>query len=141
MRTVGAITGTLGLFEPGSSNPITQKDTIWMQAIADRTALAVENAQLYSDAVNRLERLAALQSVSLAISASPDLRLTLKVILDHVTSQLKVDAADVLLLDEADNTLALSASTGFLATAVPDYRLPADDGVPGRAVTGRRIET
>jgi DNA-binding CsgD family transcriptional regulator len=52
-----------------------------------------------------------------------------------------VDAADVLLLDETDNTLALSASTGFLATAVPDYRLPADDGVPGRDVTGRRIET
>jgi GAF domain-containing protein len=141
MRARGATIGTLGLFERRTSNPLTEKDTLWMQAIADRTGLAVENAQLYSDAVNRLERLAALQSVSLAISASPDLRLTLKVILDHVTSQLKVDAADVLLLDESDNTLALSASTGFLATAVPDYRLPADDGVPGRGVTGRRIET
>jgi len=141
MRARGATIGTLGLFERRGSNPLTEKDTLWLQAIADRTGLAVENAQLYSDAVNRLERLAALQSVSLAISASPDLRLTLKVILDHVTSQLKVDAADVLLLDETDNTLALSASTGFLATAVPDYRLPVDDGVPGRAVTGRRIET
>ena len=141
MRARGATIGTLGLFERCGSNPLTDKDALWMQAIADRTGLAVENAQLYSDAVNRLERLAALQSVSLAISASPDLRLTLKVIVDHVTSQLKVDAADVLLLDETDNTLALSASTGFLATAVPDYRLPADDGVPGREVTGRRIET
>jgi GAF domain-containing protein len=141
MHARGATIGTLGLFERRGSNPLTDKDTRWMQAIADRTGLAVENAQLYSDAVNRLERLTALQSVSLAISASPDLRLTLKVILDHVTSQLKVDAADVLLLDETDNTLALSASTGFLATAVPDYRLPADDGVPGRDVTGRRIET
>ncbi|TMD40404.1 MAG: GAF domain-containing protein [Chloroflexi bacterium] len=141
MRARGATIGTLGLFERRNSNPLTDKDTLWMQSIADRTGLAVENAQLYSDAVNRLERLAALQSVSLAISASPDLRLTLKVILDHVTSQLKVDAADVLLLDESDNTLTLSASTGFLATAVPDYRLPADDGVPGRSVIGRRIET
>ncbi len=141
MRARGATIGTLGLFERRGSTPLTDKDTLWMQSIADRTGLAVENAQLYSDAVNRLERLAALQSVSLAISASPDLRLTLKVILDHVTSQLKVDAADVLLLDETDNTLALSASTGFLATAVPEYRLPADDGVPGRSVTGRRIET
>jgi len=141
MRARGATIGTLGLFERRGSNPLTDKDTLWMQSIADRTGLAVENAQLYSDAVNRLERLAALQSVSLAISASPDLRLTLKVILDHVTSQLKVDAADVLLLDETDNTLTLAASTGFLATAVPEYRLPAEDGVPGRSVTGRRIET
>jgi PAS domain S-box-containing protein len=141
MRARGATIGTLGLFERRGSNPLTEKDTIWVQAIADRTGLAVENAQLYEDAVKRLERLAALQSVSLAVSASPDLRLTLKVILDHVTAQLKVDAADVLLLDETDNTLTLAASTGFLATAVPDYRLPADDGVPGHSATSRRIET
>lgn len=141
MRARGAIIGTLGLFERRGSNPLTEKDAMWIQAIADRTALAVENAQVYEDAVKRLERLAALQSVSLAVSASPDLRLTLKVILDHVTSQLKVDAADVLLLDEADNTLALSASTGFLATSVPDYRLPADEGMPGRTASSRRIET
>ena len=141
MRARGATIGTLGLFERRGSNPLTEKDTIWVQAIADRTGIAVENAQLYEDAVNRLDRLAALQSVSLAVSASPDLRLTLKVILDHVTSQLKVDAADMLLLDESDNTLALSASTGFLATSVPLYRLPVDDSLPGTAVASRRIET
>ena len=141
MRARGAIMGTLGLFERRGSNPLTEKDTVWMQAIADRTALAVENAQLYADAVNRLDRLAALQSVSLAVSASPDLRLTLKVILDHVTAQLRIDAADILLLDEADNSLALAASTGFLATSVHEYRLPADDGMPGQALMSRRIET
>jgi DNA-binding CsgD family transcriptional regulator len=141
MRARGAIIGTLGLFERRGSNPLTEKDTVWLQAIADRTGLAVENAQLYEDAIKRLERLAALQSVSLAVSASPDIRLTLKVILDHVTTQLKIDAADVLLLDDADNTLGLAASTGFLATSVPDYRLPLDDGLPGKVVTSRRIET
>ena len=141
MHARGAIIGTLGLFERRSSNPLTEKDVQWVQAIADRTGLAVENAQLYEDAVQRLDRLSALQAVSLAVSASPDLRLTLKVILDHVTAQLKVDAADVLLLDESDNSLSLSASTGFLATAIPDYRLPADEGMPGKAVLSRRIET
>ena len=143
MRARGATIGALGLVEKRSSNPLTEKDVTWIQAIADRTGLAVENAQLYEDAVKRLERLTALQSVSLAVSASPDLRLTLKVILDHVTAQLRVDAADVLLLDEADNTLALSASTGFLATSVPDYRLPVDDqkSIPGNVVASRRIET
>ena len=141
MRARGAVVGVLSLGEHRSSNPLTEKDVLWMQAIADRTALAIENAQLYEDAVMRLERLGSLQSLSLALSASPDLRLTLKVILDQVTAQLKVDAADILLLEEPDNMLALAASTGFLATAVPDYRLPVDEGLPGRAVTGRRIET
>ena len=141
MHARGAIIGTLGLFERRGSNPLSDKDVLWVQAIADRTGLALDNAQLYADAVQRLDRLTALQGVSLAVSASPDLRLTLKVILDHVTAQLKVDAADVLLLDETDNSLSLSASTGFLATAMPGYRLPAEEGVPGRAIMSRRIET
>ena len=141
MRARGGIVGMLSIYELPSSNPLTEKDTAWMQAVADRTALAIENAQLYEDAVRRLERLSSLQSLSLALSASPDLRLTLKVILDQVAAQLNVDAADVLLLDETDNMLTLAASTGFLATAVPDYRLPVDEGLPGRSIAGRRIET
>ena len=141
MRARGAVVGTLALYELPSSNPLTEKDTIWMQAVADRMAVAIENAQLYEDAVRRLERLTSLQSLSLALSASPDLRLTLKVILDQVAAQLKVDAADVLLLDETDNMLILAASTGFLATAVPDYRLPMEEGMPGQALASRRIET
>ena len=141
MRARGAPIGTLGIFERQSSNPLTEKDAVWLQAVADRTAAAVENAQLYDDAVKRLERLSALQSVSLAISASPDLRLTLKIILDHVIAQLAIDAADVLLLDETDNMLALAASSGFLATAVPEYRLPVDESLPGRVISSRRIET
>ena len=141
MRTRGATLGALGVIEERGSNPLTDKDLLWIQAIADRAGLAVESAQLYEDAINRLERLAALQNVSLAVSASSDLTLTLKVIVDHVTAQLKVDAAQVLLLDESDNTLVVGASAGFLATAMPDYRLTIDEGLPGRALTSRRIET
>jgi PAS domain S-box-containing protein len=141
MRARGATVGTLGLFERRSSNPLTDHDVRWLQAIADRTGLAAENAQLYVDAISRLERLTALRSVGLAISGSPDLRLTLRVILDQVTAGLGVDAADVLLLDDKDETLGLVASTGFHSTSVPDYRLPLDEGLPGHAVVGRRIET
>lgn len=141
MRARGATVGTLGLFERRSSNPLTEHDVRWLQAIADRTGLAAENAQLYVDAVSRLERLTALRNVGLAITGSPDLRLTLRVILDQVTTGLGVDAADVLLLDEKDGTLGSVASTGFRSTSIPDYRLPVDENLPGRAVIGRRIET
>src|SRR5256712_7425844 len=112
-----------------------------MQAIADRTGVAAENAQLYVDAVSRLERLTALRNVGLAITGSPDLRLTLGVILDQVTTGLAIDAADVLLLDEKDGSLVMAASTGFQSTSIPDYRLPVDENLPGRAAAGRRIET
>src|SRR6266566_4727867 len=107
MRARGATVGTLGLYERRSSNPLTEHDVRWLQAIA----------------------------------GSPDLRLTLGVILDQVTAGLTVDAADVLLLDEKDGTLVLAASTGFQSTSIPDYRLPVDENLPGRAAVGRRIET
>jgi GAF domain-containing protein/DNA-binding CsgD family transcriptional regulator len=141
MRARGAIVGTLALFERRTSNPLSQHDVRWLQAIADRTGVAAENAQLYVDAISRLERLTALRNVGLAITGSPDLRLTLRVILDQVTGGLAIDAADVLMLDEQDGTLVAVASTGFQSTSIPDYRLPVDESLPGRALIGRRLET
>jgi PAS domain S-box-containing protein len=141
MRARGATVGTLGVFERRSSNPLTEHDVRWLQAIADRTGLAAENAQLYVDAVSRLERLSGLRNVGLAITGSPDLRLTLRVILDQVAAGLAVDAADILMLDEKDATLGLVASTGFQSTSIPDYRLAVDENLPGRAMLGQRIET
>jgi PAS domain S-box-containing protein len=141
MRARGAVVGTLGLFERRSSNPLSDMDIGWVQAIADRTGLAAENAQLYVDAVSRLERLTALRSVGMAISGSPDLRLTLRVILDQAVAGLGVDAADILLVEESDGMLGLAASTGFQSTSIPDYRIPVDEGLAGKAFAGRRIET
>lgn len=141
MRARGSVVGTLGLFERRTSNPLSQHDVRWLQAIADRTGVAAENAQLYVDAISRLERLTALRNVGLAITGSPDLRLTLRVILDQVTAGLAIDAADILMLDETDGNLVAVASTGFQSTSIPDYRLPVDESLPGRTLVGRRIET
>jgi GAF domain-containing protein/DNA-binding CsgD family transcriptional regulator len=141
MRARGATVGTIALFERRTSNPLSQHDVRWLQAIADRTGVAAENAQLYVDAVSRLERLTALRNVGLAITGSPDLRLTLRVILDQVTAGLAIDAADILLLDQTDGNLVAVASTGFQSTSIPDYRLPVDENLPGRAMIGRRLET
>lgn len=142
MHSRDAIVGALGLFERIGSNPLTRRDLLWVQEVADRIGLAADNAQLYVDAISRLERLTALRNVQLAITAGPDLRLTLRVILDQAVQGLTVDAADVLLVDEDDGLLALVASTGFRSTSIPDYRLPVDEGMPGQALQpGRRIST
>jgi GAF domain-containing protein len=141
MRARGATVGTLGLFERRTSNPLTEADVQWLQAIADRTGLAAENAQLYVDAASRLERLTRLRNVGLAISGSPDLRLILQVILDQVTAGKDVDAADVLLLDDSDGMLGLAASAGFQSTSNPDFRLSVEEGLLGRVASSRRIET
>lgn len=140
MRARGAAIGTLALFDRNRDQPLTQEDVARLQTVADRAGLAIDHAQLFEDAIKRLERLNSLQNVSRATAASSDLGFTLKVILDQVISKLGVDAADVLLFDESDRTLVVAASAGFLATSMPDYRLPLDAGLPGRAVRSRCIE-
>ena len=141
MRARGATVGALGVYEGTSVSPLTPNDVAWVQAIADRAGLAAENAQLYSDAVRRLERLTALRNIGLAITSSQNLRLTLQMILDQVLVGLRVDAADLLLLDEGEGMLVMAAHAGFQSTSISEYRLPVDDRLPGRLISRPRIES
>ncbi|MEO5951141.1 MAG: HD domain-containing phosphohydrolase [Chloroflexia bacterium] len=61
----------------------------------------------------QLERLNALRTIDNAITASFDLSQTLDVVLQQVTHQLKVDAADVLVLNQRTGTLDFAAGRGF----------------------------
>jgi PAS domain S-box-containing protein len=141
MRARGATVGALGVYTGASATPPTQNDVAWLQAIADRTGMAADNAQLHADSVRRLERLTALRNIGLVIAGSRDLRLIFQVILDQVIAGLKVDAADLFLLDEAGTALVMSAQAGFQSTSIPDYRLPVDDKLPGRILSRPHIES
>ena len=141
MRARGATVGALGVYTGASGKPLTQNDVAWLQAIADRTGMAADNAQLHADSVRRLERLTALRNIGLVIAGSPDLRLILQVILDQVIAGLKVDAADLFLLDEGGTTLVMAAQTGFQSTSIPEYRLPVDEKLPGRVLSRPHVES
>jgi DNA-binding CsgD family transcriptional regulator/GAF domain-containing protein len=137
MRTREATIGTLGLFDHKCPEPMTEDDVGWMQAIADRVAVAVENGQTRVAAKSRLDRLAALHNVAIAMAGGRDLRLHLQVILDQAVAGLEVNAADVLVLDEADGMLRTVAGTGFQSTSVPEYRLPLQEALPGQLLVGQ----
>jgi PAS domain S-box-containing protein len=87
----------------------------------------------------QIDRLAALRDIDSAITSSFDLRLTLKVVLEEVTKQLRVDAADVLLFNHYLQTLEYAAGLGFHTTALQHTRLPFGKGHAGRAAIERRV--
>ena len=87
----------------------------------------------------QLDHLTALSSIDRAITANFDLQLTLSEILIHVTKELCVDAADILLLDTNLNVLEYGADRGFNSPAVKKTQLRLGDSYAGRAALTRKL--
>ncbi len=117
---------------------------------AERTnELETANQQLIKDvseqkqAEERIERqlqnLAALRIVDIAITASADLPKNLNVIVGLVIDQLKVDAADVLILDGTSHKLTYATGQGFRSARLKDLSLDLGAGYAGKAAQEQRM--
>jgi DNA-binding CsgD family transcriptional regulator len=130
MRSGPAVVGTLAIFDWGCTQVLGDADLDWMQRAADRVGLAIENAQMRNHAVQRLERIATLSEVAMAIASGQDMRVTFKFILERTMATLRVDAADIVLVDETEDVLFVAASAGFRSAHNAEVRshVPSDAG-------------
>ncbi len=113
----------------------------FFQAFSNQAAAALENARLFEETGARLQQLQALRNIDLAITASLDVRVTLTVILDQVTTHLKADAANVLLFDPYTQSLRFAINRGFRSKALQTASLRLGEGHAGRAALERQIVT
>jgi putative nucleotidyltransferase with HDIG domain len=103
----------------------------------DEMAGALE--QQTSQLQRQLKRLGALRTIDTAINTSPDLPMTLHILLEQVTMQLGVDAADILLLSPHAPRLDYAAGRGFSTAALQHTHLPLGEGYAGLAAQERRL--
>jgi len=85
----------------------------------------------------QLEKMTALSDIAIAISSSLDVRTTLNVLLERLTSLLKVDAATVLLLDKESLYLNFAAGRGFWGVAAQSTHVRLGKGHAGKAAYDR----
>ncbi|MCC6501403.1 MAG: GAF domain-containing protein [Anaerolineales bacterium] len=85
----------------------------------------------------QIERLKALRTVDMFIASGADLRLTLQTILQQTLNQLKVDAADILLLNQSMHILEFSEGTGFRTRGVEQTTLRVGESFAGQAALQR----
>jgi len=137
IRGHGRTLGTLGVYTPAGHQRSLVDRLAWLQGVADHAGLAIAGAHLYQEAMRRLERLRADRSVDLALISSLDLGLTLSVILSQATTQLGVDAAAVLLLNDRGE-LHHAADRGFRGTAIRNTTLAVGEGYAGQAAAGQK---
>ena len=140
LRARGRSIGTLAVGRHEPVGPYTVEDQRFVQELADRAALGIANARLFADAERQVRRLAALRAIDMVITSSLDLRVTLDVILDRVTTELCVDAAAVLLFNPYTQLLEVAQARGFRGRG-PAKRLHVGEGSGGRAVLERRTIT
>jgi putative nucleotidyltransferase with HDIG domain len=100
---------------------------------------SLHRMSLYEATVRQLDHLQALHLIDQAIAASMDLRMTLSILLEHVLSQLKVDAASVLLLNPYMQTVEYAAGRGFRTEALQRTHLRLGEGYAGRAALERKL--
>ncbi|MEK7808983.1 MAG: GAF domain-containing protein [Chloroflexota bacterium] len=132
---------TIGLLHLAcrSKRAPTDSEVRLLTSIAEMAGNALHRATLHEQTVQRLQRLTALRVVDTAISASFDLHLTLNILLDQITTQLRVDAADILLLNTHAQTLEYADGRGFRAKTIERSRLRLGEGYAGQAALERRI--
>jgi PAS domain S-box-containing protein len=89
--------------------------------------------------LQQLQRITALRNIDMAITSSLDVRVTLNILLEQVTTQLRIDAATVLLLNPNTLTLGYVAGRGFRSRALMHTHLRLGEGYAGRAALERRM--
>jgi len=87
----------------------------------------------------QLQHMAALRAVDMAISASMDLQIVLRVLLNQVQQQLKVHSTSILLLNPVTQRLYFAAGAGFKNLAVETTNLKLGESYAGKAALERRI--
>jgi signal transduction histidine kinase len=132
-KVIGAFTVTY--VEP---HVFTADERLLMNLLADQSAIAVENARLFSDAQQRLRSMSALVDMAKQVTGNLRVELVLQTTVQTLQKLLRARASTIALLSEDEQHLIVEAAAGIK----PQYhrvRIKLGEGVSGRAVSERRM--
>jgi GAF domain-containing protein len=98
-----------------------------------------EKKQAEARIQRQLEHLTALSAIDRVIAGNFDLELSLSETLSHVTKELGVDAADILILNSNLQTLEYGAERGFRTKAIREAPVNLGESYAGRVALERRL--
>jgi PAS domain S-box-containing protein len=130
--------GVICLDNTSRISAFSESDLHMLVTFASSAAIAIENARLFTETQQRMHRLSALHSIDAAIGASVDTNVTLNIVLEHVMTELKADAAAVLLFNQHTMMLEYTAGSGFRIHSIEGLRLRLGEGLAGQSVLQRR---
>ncbi|MBK6645006.1 MAG: PAS domain S-box protein [Anaerolineales bacterium] len=130
---------TIGLMDFSSVKRFNREDLQRLLPISRQITAILLRKQFESSLAVQLKRIIALNDIDRAIGSGLDMRLSLEVLLKEVVSQLKVDAADVLLMNPVNQALEYVTGKGFNTSAVRQSRLMLGQGLAGRVGLEQKV--
>jgi response regulator RpfG family c-di-GMP phosphodiesterase len=131
----------LGVFlvsvEP--SNKLDVNQVRLLSTLCEIAASALYRMRLYDQTKHNLDRISALRTIDLSISASVDFHPTLEIILNQSLTQLQADAAAILKLNRYTNQLEVEAWQGFNFPPNLQTHVNLSDSYSGKAILERRL--
>jgi putative nucleotidyltransferase with HDIG domain len=109
-----------------------------LSLIGNTAAIAMMNARLFSETRTRMQHLAALRTIDVAIRSGAESKVIYNVLLDQLMAQLKVDAASVLLYDPLQKTFNYVAGRGFRSHGITRTHLRIGEGLAGKVAMQQR---
>ncbi|MBP1465212.1 GAF domain-containing protein [Candidatus Chloroploca sp. M-50] len=132
MLAKDAVVGVLAL-QDRQVNRFGETDAELLTWVANTTAIALHNAELFCETLKKIEQQQALRMIDMAITSSMDLSITLDLILNRVTTLQDVAAATILLLQPYSHELRFAAGYGFQTDAVKHSLVKIGGGLSGTA--------
>ncbi|CAG0943330.1 3'3'-cGAMP-specific phosphodiesterase 2 [Anaerolineae bacterium] len=129
----------IGWLSVGVRTTLSDDDLRVLSAIANIAANAIHRAELHEETERSLERLTALNVIDRAINSSLDLNVTLDILLDQVVTQLRADAAAILLFNHTTQALDGRAERGMRGTGISRAPVYLGNDVTSRAVLNRQM--
>ncbi|MEJ5315085.1 MULTISPECIES: HD domain-containing phosphohydrolase [Anaerolinea] len=108
------------------------------EALCKMGAAIIERITSFVQANLRLQYMTSLHLISTSISASLDLNLTLRSLVNQIIGQFQVDAVAVFLVNPTTNMLEYAAGEGFRAIDIARTRLRIGEDQAGKAALTRK---
>lgn len=133
-----AVIGTFLVNTP-LGHEVTRDEVHLLSTLAEIAGSAIQRTRFLEQIEQRLAQLSALREIDRAITGSLDIRVSLDILLQQVTDKLKVDAAGILLFNDATAMLTFTAGRGFRTRSIQQTSLRLGESYAGRAALERRI--
>jgi PAS domain S-box-containing protein len=130
----GDILGAMELLSRDKSFRFAAEQIEDVESVASMAAIAIRNAQLYSNETRRSAEAGALIATAQAISSSLDINTVLQEIAERSSTLLQADGSHIHLVNEETQMLECAVAIGVNAEALSRFKLKVGDGLIGSVV-------